>query len=215
VDEAVLDPKQEGSEMSMWNRDRGGWDPRDLPDRAGDWLRRGVNRLRGEEDVPVGYRGDWRRSGEYGRWEGRRPWGGREPDPRYGLDAHDESGYGSVHYDRDFGYGAFGALRDRGFEDRPYDIPGLRRGRDDQHRHGGYDREMHGRWSPPRGPDPDRYDLARRRGGGMTPGWRGRPRESMGEFPYGRDPYFERGDFRGERLSRGYDSDFDRDRDWF
>lgn len=211
---------------------------RDLADRAGDALRRGFDRVRGDEDPwwRGSGRGDWRRTGEYGRWGGERyprsdlgdqhrtpfirnrddrdltyrgvpggsVYGGVDEGGRDFGYGGEESGYGSVHYDRDFGYGAFGSLRDRGFEDRPYNEPGIHRFRPDQHpsrEFEDYDRDMRGfsregsweggwrgrpRGTPSspgyRGRDwggepsgwPERGRWERDRWGGMTPGWRGR-----------------------------------------
>lgn len=232
--------------MPMWNRDRGrdlGDRARELASRAGDAVRRGFDRVRGEDDVPLGWRGggrgDWGRSGEYGRWGGERYARGdlgdqhhapfiRNRDDRdltyrgvpgsnvhggvdegYGGSGRDESGYGSVHYDRDYGYGAFGSLRDRGFEDRPYDEPGIRRGRDDLHIRSSeygrddYDRDMRG-WS--------REDLD-----SGDRGWRGRfrsmPQGYPGEREWGADWGRQQG--RGWTGRGGFDrSRSGRDEGW-
>ena len=85
-----------------------------------------------------------------------------------------------MHYDRDFGHEAFGAVRDRGFEDRPYDLHGVDRSRDDQHM-SGYDRDFGPRYDRDmRGYSRQDMDLGDRpRGWGRgwnRERWEGRPR---------------------------------------
>jgi hypothetical protein len=222
---------------------RGDWDR--YHGREDRWGRDrfGVTRPRsdlGDQDHPRFARGMDERSLTYRGIPGGDVRGGM--GRRYGAIDRDEPGWGSVHYDRDYGYGAYGAIRDRGFEAYPHDTGGRGyRGSGDR-----YDREMRGgmsyddladqTWSPrmrgrgwegggrtPSGYEPSQWRERPDRGGGMTPGWRGDADRAFDEYRGyahgpGDEPYYGREDFRGRDDFRGrepvrYDRDFEGD--WF